>query len=94
VESPRGGFSDLGGRSCCLEVTFGEGMGGDEVGDVDDASASAGFSAAIASAAGRRQEVARIVPDEVCNRSDDGNPRSHCRSGLDRSWPLILAGRQ
>jgi LysM repeat protein len=30
--------------------------------------------AAIAAAAGHRQEAARIVRDEVCNRSDDGNP--------------------
>jgi hypothetical protein len=30
--------------------------------------------AAIAAAAGHRQEAARILRDEVCNRSDDGNP--------------------
>jgi LysM repeat protein len=30
--------------------------------------------AAIAGAAGHRQEAARIVRDEVCNRSDDGHP--------------------
>jgi hypothetical protein len=30
--------------------------------------------AAIAGAAGQRQEAARILRDEVCNRSDDGNP--------------------
>jgi hypothetical protein len=30
--------------------------------------------AAIAAAAGHRQEAARILHDEVCNRSDDGNP--------------------
>ena len=30
--------------------------------------------AAIAAAAGHRQEAARIIRDEVCNRSDDGNP--------------------
>ena len=30
--------------------------------------------AAIAAAAGHRQEAARIVRDEVCNRSDDGHP--------------------
>jgi LysM repeat protein len=30
--------------------------------------------AAIAGAAGHRQEAARILRDEVCNRSDDGNP--------------------
>ena len=30
--------------------------------------------AAIASAAGHRHEAARIVRDEVCNRSDDGHP--------------------
>jgi hypothetical protein len=30
--------------------------------------------AAIAAAGGHRQEAARIVRDEVCNRSDDGHP--------------------
>jgi hypothetical protein len=30
--------------------------------------------AAIAAASGHRQEAARIVRDEVCNRSDDGHP--------------------
>jgi hypothetical protein len=30
--------------------------------------------AAIAAAAGHRQEAARILRDEVCNRSEDGNP--------------------
>jgi hypothetical protein len=30
--------------------------------------------AAIAAAAGHREEAARILRDEVCNRSDDGNP--------------------
>ena len=33
----RGGGRDLGGRPGCVEVAFGEGMSGDEVGDVDDA---------------------------------------------------------
>ena len=33
----RGGGRDLGCRPCCVEVAFGEGMSGDEVGDVDDA---------------------------------------------------------
>jgi hypothetical protein len=30
--------------------------------------------AAIAAAAGHRQETAQIIRDNVCNRSDDGNP--------------------
>jgi hypothetical protein len=30
--------------------------------------------ATIAAAAGHRQEAARILRNEVCNRSDDGNP--------------------
>ena len=33
----RGGGRDLGGRPGCVEVAFGEVMGGDEVGDIDDA---------------------------------------------------------
>ena len=33
----RGGGRDLGDRQRCVEVSFGEGMSGDDMGDVDDA---------------------------------------------------------
>jgi hypothetical protein len=42
--------------------------------------------ATIAAAAGHRQEAARILRDEVCNRSETATRRWNCRSGLSRSW--------
>jgi nucleoid-associated protein YgaU len=44
--------------------------------------------AAIAAASGHRQEAARIVRDEVCNRSDDGHPPLE----LSERTEQILAG--
>jgi hypothetical protein len=49
--------------------------------------------AAIA-AARHRLEAARIFRDVVSNRSDDGNRRWTCRSGLSRSWLLATGCRR
>jgi hypothetical protein len=44
---------------------------------------------ATIAAARHRQEAARILPDEVCNRSDDGNPTLE----LSERTEQILASR-
>jgi hypothetical protein len=40
------------------------------------------------------REAARILRDEVCNRSYDGKPPLECRSGLNRSWLLATGCRR
>ena len=49
---------------------------------------------ATIAAARHRQEAARILRDEVFNRSDDGNPSLELWSGLSRSWLLATGCRR